>query len=108
MLKTGFPSQATGVPPLILSTEFNGGLLAGYVEANADRHDQALSRLEANVNRHDDALNRMENAIANLTDRLDAFAEQSASERKTFIAEIREIWRYLRYEPGNGTSDSNG
>ncbi|MBR8833399.1 MAG: hypothetical protein DSM106950_04980 [Stigonema ocellatum SAG 48.90 = DSM 106950] len=74
------------------------------LEANSVRHDEALSRLEANLTRleansvrHDEAINRMESAIENMTYRLDRVVEQSASERETFIAEIPEIWRYLRY-----------
>ncbi|MBR8840950.1 MAG: hypothetical protein DSM106950_45075 [Stigonema ocellatum SAG 48.90 = DSM 106950] len=39
-----------------------------------------------------------------LTERLDTVIERSDAERETFIAEIREIWRYLRYQPGNGRS----
>ncbi|BAZ71253.1 hypothetical protein NIES4106_60500 (plasmid) [Fischerella sp. NIES-4106] len=41
-------------------------------------------------------------------------SRQAATDRQTWQAqmrevkdEIREIWRYLRYQPGNGTSEGN-
>ena len=88
------------------------------LEANSNKHDQAIAQLLEVTNRNSESINRMENAITNLTttvannntrltDRLDAIAERSDAERETFIAEIREIWRYLRYQPGNGRSGNN-
>ncbi|MCP6758490.1 MAG: hypothetical protein NHB32_06905 [Fischerella sp. CENA71] len=82
--------------------------------ARGDRHDELLNRLSEQTTRNAESLNRLEQRMDQLAElvttsttetiRLVAeLARQQASDK----VEIREIWRYLRYEPrnGNGTSE---
>ncbi|MFB2772343.1 hypothetical protein ACE1AT_24125 [Pelatocladus sp. BLCC-F211] len=85
-----------------------------------DRHDEVLSRLENSVSRHDETLTRIEEQtrqnseqINRLEMRMNQLAElvtTSTTETIQLVAqnsrEIREIWRYLRYEPRNGNGRS--
>lgn len=85
---------------------------------NTQRHDEAIAR-------HDEALFRIERAIADLatqqqqttrsiealsttfTETLQLVAEQTRLHAQ-HRAEIKEIWRYLRYEPRNGNGRGEG
>ncbi|PMB27374.1 hypothetical protein [Fischerella thermalis] len=88
-------------------------------QQTSDRHDEVLSRLENSANRHDEALTRLENSVNRQQETLDrhettlARIERSIEALTTSTTEtiqlvaqnsiaIREIWRYLRYEPRNG------
>ncbi|BAZ71053.1 hypothetical protein NIES4106_58500 (plasmid) [Fischerella sp. NIES-4106] len=89
--------------------------------ARGDRHDEVLSRLENSVNRQQETLDRHEATLARIERNIEALttsttetiqlvaqqAIQSERDRQACLSEIREIWRYLRYEPrnGNGTSE---
>ncbi len=81
--------------------------------ARGDRHDELLNRLSEQTTRNAESLNRLEQRMDQLAElvttsttetiRLVAdLARQQASDK----AEIREIWRYLRYEPRNGNGRS--
>ncbi|MGJ5676809.1 MAG: hypothetical protein ACR9NN_24935 [Nostochopsis sp.] len=69
-------------------------------------------RQQETLNRHDEALIRIEGAIANLTNQMNQLGSRvdalttSTTETLRLVAdnsrEIRDIWRYLRYEPRNG------
>ncbi|MBW4434907.1 MAG: hypothetical protein KME28_25145 [Pelatocladus maniniholoensis HA4357-MV3] len=79
-----------------------------------NRNTTAIANLEEQTTRNVETMNRLEQRMDQLAElvttsttetiRLVAdLARQQASDK----AEIREIWRYLRYEPrnGNGTSE---
>ncbi|MFB2771877.1 hypothetical protein ACE1AT_21705 [Pelatocladus sp. BLCC-F211] len=78
-----------------------------------DRYDEVLSRLENSVNRQQETLSRIERSIEVLTtsttETIQLVAQQaiqSERDRQACLSEIREIWRYLRYEPRNGNGRS--
>ncbi len=75
-----------------------------------------LTRLENSVNRQQETLDRHEVTAARIERSIEALttsttetiqlvaqqAIQAERDRQAWQSEIREIWRYLRYEPRNG------